>query len=173
MAERKGLLEADDYRCWRHLIIRAGALCLASHQLEAAKCSFLRILDFPGSSASDHMHALESMARCHKSPNEWDIIIEYCEKAVLLLPEGKKSGNIGLVEERLLILLADGAEAKGNAKLSREYDDKATKLVSKTEVCHAISGDRGLLPPKGSRAIGCGKGVRRHFGFETCPAALR
>lgn len=76
------------------------------------------------------MHALEGMARCHKVRNEWDSMIKRCEEALVLLPEGKKHGDIGLVEERLLILLADAAEAKGNTKLSREYDDKAKKVWS-------------------------------------------
>jgi len=62
------------------------------------------------------MNALHSMSQYHRAQRNWVKVVECSEEALRLLPEGKKQCNNTLIEcfeERVLTLLADGAEAQG------------------------------------------------------------
>lgn len=57
---------------------------------------------------------------------DWPTVIKYCKEALLLIPEAKEGlAAMGRCEERLLLLLADAAEAQGDMGLARRYDEKA------------------------------------------------
>ena len=88
-AERKGELHAFDHECLKEAVSRLGLVYLVTHQLEAAKRCFLRILAWPCLTAAERVRALEGMARYHKDRQEWVTMTEWCEEALLLVPEAK------------------------------------------------------------------------------------
>lgn len=69
---------------------------MSSHQLEAAKRCFLRVLAWPTQytlSAVERMNALEGMALYCKERAEWAKMMEHCKESLTLLPEAKEDKN--------------------------------------------------------------------------------
>jgi tetratricopeptide (TPR) repeat protein len=113
------------------MLINLATVYSSVQRLESAKHCFLRILAFPNQSAKDRITALNGMARCHQERKDWVALTGCCEEALALIPEAEG----GLVraarrQERLLLCLADAAEAQGDMELARDYDEKAKKLWS-------------------------------------------
>ena len=131
MAERNGTLTGQGYESWMLSLIHLGNLYLNSQQLESAKRCFLRLLDLPHQRARDRGGALQGLARYHKERKDWPAVIECCKQAFLLFSEAKEGlAAIGRFEERLLLLLADAAEAQGDMRLAQRYGKKAKKVPS-------------------------------------------
>jgi len=125
------LLTVAGYSDWMVLLKDLGTVYLSVHQLESAKRCCLRTLAFPHQKARDSVMALHGMARYHQERREWAALTECCKEALTLYPEVKGDFvRVGCFEERLLLFLADAAEAQGDMGLAREYDDKAKKLLS-------------------------------------------
>jgi tetratricopeptide (TPR) repeat protein len=122
MAERNGTLTGQGYESWMLSLIHLGNLYLNSQQLESAKRCFLRVLDLPHQRARDRGGALQGLALYHKERKDWPAVIECCKQAFLLFPEAEEElRRMGRFEERLLLLLADAAEAQGDMGLARRY----------------------------------------------------
>ena len=80
------------------------------------------------------MNAFQDMARYHYERKEWKKVIKSCEEGVLLVPQVRQDvgvGDIGQLEERLLLLLADACEEDGNMRRARECDEKAKAIWQK------------------------------------------
>ena len=74
------------------------------------------------------MSALHGLARYYKERKD-------CKEALPLFPEAEEGLSVvGCFEERLLLLLADAAEAQGDMGLARRYDEKAKCLRSGSRV---------------------------------------
>lgn len=144
-AQGKGLVIAKDHRVWRQVVHKLGSLHLVSHDLEAAKHCFQRVLNWPRPWAADSMNALQDMARYHNERKEWDKMITCCEEALGLIPKAKEGAcYLGQAEERLLLLLADAYEGQGNMRRARECDAKA-KLAWRKSGRSSTCGDLASL----------------------------
>jgi hypothetical protein len=76
--------------------------------------------------------ALQGLADYYKECKDWPAVIECCEQAFLLFPEAEEElAAIGRCQKRLLLLLADAAEAQGDMELARGYDEKAKKVPTR------------------------------------------
>ena len=65
----------------------------------------------------------------------WAALIECCKQALPLFPEVEEGrAAVGRFKERILLLLADAAEAQGGMGLARRYDEKAKTLRSGCQV---------------------------------------
>lgn len=75
------------------------------------------------------MTALHGMARYHKERKDWVALIVCCEEGLRSLPEATGGLNpADCMETRLLLLLADVAEARGGVEVARKHDGKAKRL---------------------------------------------
>lgn len=119
--------DASHAKLWASIVCFEAFLYLSLQQLETAKRSFQRVMAWPGVSPIERMAALQGMATIHKERKEWDQAIEYCKEGLVLLPAAKGSKGIRPTEVRLLILLADVAEAQGDLGRAHEYDKEANK----------------------------------------------
>lgn len=73
------------------------------------------------------MSAFHGLAEYHKARNERIETTKKCEEALQLLPEAKGHVSLKEMEQRLLLLLADTAEAQGDLWRAHEYDEKIKK----------------------------------------------
>ena len=122
-AQRKGWLKAVDQFYWRQIFDAMGGIYLDTHQLEAAKRCFLRDLEWPGVSVVERMFALFGLARYHRERKDWGSLIECCNEALTLRRQVRE--HIGQTGEKLLLLLADAAEAQGYMSRAYKYDELA------------------------------------------------
>ena len=128
-ADRKGAYH--DRYLWCSVVNNMGEIYLSTNQLEAAKRCFLKVLAWPRLSVEERLFALENMARHHKERKAWIQMVDCCEKALTLVPQAKDPRYpLERTEERLLLYLADAAEAQGNMRQARELDEKANKIYS-------------------------------------------
>lgn len=137
-ADRKGLLTKSGQSTWAQLVCSLGIYYLPTHQIDAAKQCFLRVINWPRLRNSDRLESHRGMARCHKERNEWDKVIECSNAALSLLPAIRSESPIpGMMqchdvlfasEGKLLLLLADAYEGKGDMERAREYDVIAMKF---------------------------------------------
>ena len=125
-AERKG--SAVDHGEWRDIIIHAGTVYLDSHQLEAAKCCFLKVLAWPRQSLNCRINALNGMALYWKERSDWTKTIGCGAQGLKIIREAKEQSPMGNMEERFLLLLADAAEGQGGMIRAVEYDLEMYKL---------------------------------------------
>lgn len=112
--DRKGLLQARDQYIWRQIFNAMGGVYLGAHQLESAKQCYIKVLAWPGISVVERMYAHFGLARYHKERKDWVSLIKSCEEALTL--RRQVTGHIGQTEEKLLLMLADAAEAQGDLK---------------------------------------------------------
>lgn len=107
------------------MISEIGSIYLDTHQLESAKRCFLGLLAWPNQKPDGRACVLHSMASYHKERQEWGKMIECCEKGLTIYPQPKKDSHMWVIKVRLIVLLADGAEAQGNMSAAHDYDEKA------------------------------------------------
>lgn len=83
--------------------------------------------------------ALYCMAHCYKERKSWVEMTECCEEALALLPEVAVGILNDHMKERLLFLLADAAEGRGDLSRALEYDEEAKN-------CWVEGGKTAIVP---------------------------
>ena len=117
-ADRKGLVNAAGQTIWRQIVGNVGSIYLDSHQTEAAKRCYLRILNWPRVTKADRLGALQGMARYHKERKEWAKMVTCCQEA----PRDSAECQGGLTDR------ADGrtatALARGRRRSTRRFSPR-------------------------------------------------
>jgi len=135
-ADRKGLINKDGNEIWIDVVFDLGFLYIHTHQLEAAKRYFSKVLALPGISSKDQLHALFGMARHHKERKEWVMMLRCLDEVLTLLPDAKGDSY---TEMRIFLFVADAAEARGDMRLAYAFDEKARKVWCKSKMAKSHS----------------------------------